>query len=280
MATTDRGTGEAFVPEPAADLAEVFAGVQGEGPAAGTPQVFVRFAGCPHRCAYCDTPEALVAPPVCAVREGGERDRTGVRLHPNPRPMTWIAREAVRLAALADPPVGWVSLTGGEPLAQPAACVALARRLREEGMRIHLETAGTLPAAMRAMRGLVDRVSMDLKFPSATGEGACWDLHRAFLEAAQGAPSLVVKAVVAAGTPDGEWEEAIRVLQAAPGAEVAVQPVTPEPGGPASPSGAQLDAWLLRLGRAGRRGALSRQTHRVLGAAAPRSSGLAVLEVA
>lgn len=37
-------------------LVEKFTSLQGEGARAGTPCVFVRFSGCSHQCAQCDTP--------------------------------------------------------------------------------------------------------------------------------------------------------------------------------------------------------------------------------
>lgn len=37
----------------------IFFSIQGEGIDAGMPTIFIRFAGCPFRCPYCDEPQAL-----------------------------------------------------------------------------------------------------------------------------------------------------------------------------------------------------------------------------
>src|SRR5437016_13899338 len=57
------------------NVSEIFVSFQGEGLHAGRRQLFVRFAGCPLRCRYCDTPESLVPVPECRVLgpDGTER---------------------------------------------------------------------------------------------------------------------------------------------------------------------------------------------------------------
>jgi len=40
-------------------LFETFTSVEGEGILYGTKTLFVRLAGCPFKCFYCDTPESL-----------------------------------------------------------------------------------------------------------------------------------------------------------------------------------------------------------------------------
>ncbi|MCB9914292.1 MAG: 7-carboxy-7-deazaguanine synthase QueE [Planctomycetes bacterium] len=95
-------------------LVEVFASIQGEGLYLGQPQVFVRLAGCPLRCAWCDTPGSWATPD-----EGG---RARLDLADGRRRVpAWASVEELAGWVEAADPGGArpVSLTGGEPLARP-----------------------------------------------------------------------------------------------------------------------------------------------------------------
>lgn len=121
-------------------ITEIFHSIQGEADSVGWPTVFVRLTGCPLRCGYCDTAYAF---------HGGE----------------WMHFDAV-LAEVAKHEPLYVTVTGGEPLAQKN-CAGLLTRLCDAGYRVSLETSGALPIA-----GLDPRVVrvMDLKTP---GSGEC-----------------------------------------------------------------------------------------------------------
>lgn len=122
-------------------ITEIFHSLQGETSTTGLPTVFVRLTGCPLRCTYCDTEYAFY---------GGEK---------------------MALAAIIDQVEGYgarhVTVTGGEPLAQPN-CIALLAELCDRGYTVSLETSGAMP---------VDDVDprvvkiLDLKTP-ASGEAA------------------------------------------------------------------------------------------------------------
>ena len=122
-------------------ITEIFYSLQGESRSVGFPTVFVRLTGCPLRCNYCDTAYAF---------SGGElRD---------------IADIVDQVAAYKP---GYVTVTGGEPLAQKE-CLSLLSCLCDAGYEVSLETSGALDISQVDER--VVKV-MDLKTPSS-GEDA------------------------------------------------------------------------------------------------------------
>jgi len=120
-------------------IKEIFYTLQGEGANAGTPAVFLRFAGCnlwsgreKHRataaCRFCDTEF------VGTDGAGGGRFRGASAL-----------AQAVEAKWPALAKTGrFVVCTGGEPLLQLDA--ALVEALHDRGFRIAIETNGTLAA--------------------------------------------------------------------------------------------------------------------------------------
>ncbi len=150
-------------------VTEIFRSIQGEGAHAGLPCAFVRLTGCPLRCLWCDTTYAY---------EGGQE-----------MPLEQVAARALSLGP------GLVQVTGGEPLAQPAAPELLAR-LCDAGARVLLETSGALSIA--AVDERVHLV-MDLKAP---GSGMSERMHWQNLELLK--PGDEVKLVLA-GRGDYDW---------------------------------------------------------------------------
>ncbi|AQA19989.1 7-carboxy-7-deazaguanine synthase QueE [Halioglobus japonicus] len=124
---------------PTLRLTEMFYSLQGETRTVGLPTVFVRLTGCPLRCVYCDTEYAF---------SGGEIFTLD---HIAAKVAEWQPR--------------YVTVTGGEPLAQPN-CLPLLIRLCDAGYEVSLETGGAMPLA-----GVDPRVVtvLDLKTP-ASGE--------------------------------------------------------------------------------------------------------------
>ncbi|MGR8942445.1 MAG: 7-carboxy-7-deazaguanine synthase QueE [Gammaproteobacteria bacterium] len=118
-------------------ITEIFFSLQGESNTVGLPTVFIRLTGCPLRCVYCDTEYAFTGGKKIAIDEIiGE-----VRQYGTP----------------------YVTVTGGEPLAQPG-CLELMTRLLDQGFTVSLETSGALDVSKVDPR--VIKV-MDLKTPSS-----------------------------------------------------------------------------------------------------------------
>jgi organic radical activating enzyme len=216
----------------AAELVEIFASVQGEGPTVGEPTLFVRFGGCDLRCRWCDSPHTWRASPRCRLEEAPGSGR--FREVDNPVPLA-AALAAARALGVSRFP--WVSLTGGEPLLQPRAVEALASALRAEGPRILLETHGLATDALERVLPRIDLVSMDWKLasevrradaPRHAAAEAFHARHAAFLRVARRAPEVVVKVVVSPATGRDELDAmAAAIAEVDAATPVVVQPVTP-----------------------------------------------------
>lgn len=98
----------------------VFHTIQGEGPFAGCPAVFLRLAGCNLQCPLCDT-------------EYTARDEFT---------LDSILHTIRGAAPTGSTPANLVVITGGEPFRQPIG--KLVRRLLFEGYEVQVETNGTL----------------------------------------------------------------------------------------------------------------------------------------
>jgi len=122
-------------------ITEIFHSLQGESRSVGYPTVFVRLTGCPLRCGYCDTEYAFT---------GGE----------------WMGLDDI-IDQVQAYGAHYVTVTGGEPLAQKA-CLSLLSRLADLGLEVSLETSGAIDIGPVDTR--VSRV-MDMKTPGS-GEQA------------------------------------------------------------------------------------------------------------
>jgi len=118
-------------------ITEIFHSLQGETSTSGVPTVFIRLTGCPLRCGYCDTAYAF---------SGGEN----------------IAIDEL-LAQVSQYNCRYVTVTGGEPLAQPE-CLDLLKKLCDKDYRVSLETSGAMPIHNVDPRVVV---ILDLKTPGS-----------------------------------------------------------------------------------------------------------------
>ncbi len=118
-------------------ITEIFLSLQGETRTVGLPTTFIRLTGCPLRCTYCDTAYAF---------HGGQL-RTIENI----------------MATVATHGAHYVTVTGGEPLAQKN-CLHLLNYLCDAGYEVSLETSGALDIATVDKR--VIKI-LDLKTPAS-----------------------------------------------------------------------------------------------------------------
>ena len=118
-------------------ITEIFYSLQGESNTVGIPTVFIRLTGCPLRCVYCDTAYAFTG---------------GKKLNIN---------DIITEAEQYNTP--FITVTGGEPLAQPG-CIELLTELLNKNFKVSLETSGAIDISNVDQRTVK---VMDLKTPGS-----------------------------------------------------------------------------------------------------------------
>ena len=99
------------------NISEIFYSIQGEGLLAGRPSVFIRLAGCPLRCKYCDTEYALDS-------------SAGAKMS-----IEQIIKKIMKYLP------AYAVITGGEPLVSPQISL-LCQTIKQHNIHITIETAG------------------------------------------------------------------------------------------------------------------------------------------
>lgn len=123
-------------------ISETFRSCQGEGKLTGTDSFFIRTSGCNLRCHFCDTPYASWNP-------------------------TGDLQSIDALVAMAvETGLQHVVLTGGEPML-PIQIMSLCRELRDVGMHVTIETAGTIDREL-----VCDLASISPKLENSTPDSA------------------------------------------------------------------------------------------------------------
>ena len=128
-------------------ISEIFESVQGEGPWAGAPSLFIRTSGCNLRCWFCDTPYTSWQP------EGSQQSLSQLE-------------ETVKASTVPD-----VVLTGGEPLLV-GEMVELSRLCQGLGRRVTIETAGTVDLNVSC-----DLMAISPKLRNSIPADAIWKLR-------------------------------------------------------------------------------------------------------
>ncbi len=105
------------LPQSTLRITEVFYSLQGETRTTGIPTIFIRLTGCPLRCQYCDTSYAFKGGGLISVDDI----------------LSTIEKYSSR----------FVTVTGGEPLAQEA-CIELLQKLCDQDYKVSLETSGAM----------------------------------------------------------------------------------------------------------------------------------------
>ena len=118
----------------------------------------VFFKGCPLRCEWCHNPEGLsFAPQMIRTMDG---DRVcGERISAE-----MLTNRIAKNAGIFDMTLGGVTITGGEPLAQPEFLAELLTLLRERGIHTAVETGGYAPCNIfEQIAPLADLILFDIK---------------------------------------------------------------------------------------------------------------------
>ena len=175
-----------------ARIFEIFTSIEGEGILYGTKTLFVRLAGCPYSCFYCDTLDAL---PLDSGKE-------------------YSITEACNLidSNLQDNTFK-VNFTGGEPLIQHEAVSELAKHVKARGIPTYLESACFDSKRFLHVLPLIDFVKIEFKTIDSEfiDEKHYPDLVRNTLECLQATveakKTTYIKIVVSSKTTIGSFKD-------------------------------------------------------------------------
>lgn len=168
-----------------ARIFEVFTSVEGEGILYGTKTLFVRMAGCPFSCFYCDTAEALPADSGTEYSLPQARDLLDRSLQEH----TYK-----------------VNFTGGDPLMQHRAVALLARHIQAKGVATYLESSCFDPERFAHILPHLDYAKIEFKTPDSefmepsAYEKAKWSAMECLRKAVRAGKTTYVKVVVSGRT--------------------------------------------------------------------------------
>ena len=123
-------------------LFEIFTSIEGEGILYGTKTLFVRLAGCPFTCFYCDTKESL---PLDSGKEYTIEEACNL-IDSNLKNQTYK-----------------VNFTGGDPLIQHEAVAELAKHIQTKKIPTYLESSCFDSERFNCVLPFVDIVKIEFK---------------------------------------------------------------------------------------------------------------------
>ena len=127
-------------------LFEIFTSVEGEGILYGTKTMFVRLAGCPFTCFYCDTVDAL---PMDSGNEYEIKDACNL-IDKNLEENTYK-----------------VNFTGGEPLVQAEGVLEMAKFIKSKKIPTYLESSCYDSEKFSKVIPFIDFIKIEFKTPEA-----------------------------------------------------------------------------------------------------------------
>lgn len=127
-------------------LYEIFTSVEGEGILYGTKTLFVRLAGCPFKCFYCDTKEAL---PMNSGKEYSISKAKKI-IEKNLQKNTYK-----------------VNFTGGDPLVQSKAVAELAKFVQSKKIPTYLESSCYDSSKFAQVLPYMDFIKIEFKTPES-----------------------------------------------------------------------------------------------------------------
>ena len=121
----------------------IFYSIQGEGIHSGIPTIFIRFAGCPFRCPYCDEPSALT-------------EHNSKEYEPKE-----LGKEILRLSEKHN--CSFIEYTGGSPEAQDNNdLLVLSRYLKRLNINLSMQMSGGLELK-KSLWYIIDSHKIDYK---------------------------------------------------------------------------------------------------------------------
>jgi 7-carboxy-7-deazaguanine synthase len=187
---------------PKLKVSEIFSSLQGEGPYAGTPAVFLRLAICNMHCWYCDTKytwlysERTLSVVKSEIARLHKNTPTDLKLYDLQQEMSELGLDEVKNQLLQSNQNHLV-ITGGEPMLQQAALLKMLSELKKEkNFMVEVETSGTVPP-LRDFADLVDQWNVSPKLEDSGNSRRARENPKA-LRAFASLPNATFKFVVQA----------------------------------------------------------------------------------